>query len=74
MPDTTSYQNIFKDKEYSDIMIKFLGREIPCHKVVICTQSEYFKKLCGKASSFVESKQKVIELKEDDPDAVEGII
>lgn len=74
MSTTTSYKNIYRNKDYSDITIKFSGREIPCHKVIICTQSEYFKKLCGKGSQFAESDQKIVELKEDDPDAVVGII
>lgn len=71
---TMSYPHFYKDDEYSDITIKFSGREVPCHKMVICTQSEYFKKLCGKGSQFAESKQKVVELKDDDPDAVDAII
>ena len=69
-----TYPHFYKDDEYSDITIKFSDREIPCHKIVICTQSEYFKKLCGKGSQFAESKQKVVELKDDDPDAVEAVI
>ncbi|KAF2207738.1 hypothetical protein CERZMDRAFT_88214 [Cercospora zeae-maydis SCOH1-5] len=74
MADPDWSKDIFRDKEYSDITIKFSGREIPCHKVVICTQSEYFKKLCGEGSQFSESKQKVVKLKRDDPEAVEAII
>lgn len=74
MSVTASYKNIYKNKDYSDITIKFSGREIPCHKLIICTQSKYFEKLCGKGSHFAESDQKIVELKEDDPDAVVGII
>ncbi|GIZ36720.1 hypothetical protein CKM354_000018700 [Cercospora kikuchii] len=74
MADSAAFQNFFKDKEYSDITIKFSGREIPCHKMIICTQSDYFKKLCGTGSRFAEKNQKVVELKEDDPDAVEAVL
>ena len=69
-----SYADLFSDNEYSDITIKCRSFEHQCHKVVLCTQSEYFKKLCGKGSQFAESEQKVVELKDDDPDAVESIL
>lgn len=42
--------------------------------MVLCGASEYFKPLCDPGSKFKESNQSVIELKEDDSDAVEAMI
>lgn len=43
----------FNDAEYSDLTLKLSdGREVKVHKLVICKQNEYFRKLCGTASSF----------------------
>ncbi|KAF2207737.1 hypothetical protein CERZMDRAFT_102004 [Cercospora zeae-maydis SCOH1-5] len=71
---SNSFQTLFKVEDYSDVTIKLSDREIPCHKAVICTQSEYFQKLCGKDSPFAKGNEKVVQLKEHDPDAVEAII
>lgn len=65
----------FDTDELSDVTIKFSGRVKRCHKVILCSHSEYFQGLCGANSKFVESGQAVIELKDDeDPDAVEAMI
>ena len=69
-----AYSIFFNQEDYSDITVKFSGREIHCHKMIICMHSEYFKKLCGPGSQFAERNYKVIELKDDDPEAVEAII
>lgn len=43
----------YNDAEYSDLTLRLNdGREVKVHKLVICKQSEYFRKLCGAASSF----------------------
>lgn len=65
---------LYNEPEYSDVTIQFSGRTVHCHKLVLCTKSDYFKKLCGPGSHFAEGNTKVIELKEDDPDAVEYLL
>jgi hypothetical protein len=41
------------DADYSDLTLRLSdGREIKVHKLVICKQNEYFRKLCGVTSSF----------------------
>ncbi|KXT07708.1 hypothetical protein AC578_10174 [Pseudocercospora eumusae] len=65
---------LYNQPEYSDVTIRFSNREVFCHKVILCTSSEYFKKLCGPGSHFAESQQKCIELKGDHPDALEAIL
>lgn len=44
--------SLWKNAEYADITIKFSGREIKCHKLVICNKSKYFKDLCGANATF----------------------
>ncbi|KAM3423886.1 hypothetical protein BST61_g1282 [Cercospora zeina] len=72
--DRTFWHTLFKQDDYSDVTIKLSDRQITCHKAIICNRSEYFKKLCGKDSLFAESSQKVIELKDDNPGAVEAML
>lgn len=65
----------FDTDELSDITIKFSGREVRCHRIILCAASDYFKKLCGVGSRFRERGEKEIELKDDDdPDAVEAML
>ncbi|KAF2207559.1 hypothetical protein CERZMDRAFT_102242 [Cercospora zeae-maydis SCOH1-5] len=82
--------DLYNQPAYSDVIISFSGRRVYCHKLVICSKSEYFKKLCDQNSGFSvrpsdeelltvlseiqESMQKVIELKDDDPDALEHVL
>jgi hypothetical protein len=35
---------MFNDTKYSDATVVIHGKELPVHKSVICTQSEYFEK------------------------------
>ncbi|CAK1360790.1 unnamed protein product [Cercospora beticola] len=69
-----STSDLYDNPAYSDITISFSGRSVHCHKLILCTKSEYFRMLCGSESAFSESSRKVIELKEDDPDAVEHVL
>ncbi|KAM3423976.1 hypothetical protein BST61_g1369 [Cercospora zeina] len=66
--------DLYNQPAYSDIIISFSGRRVHCHKLVICSKSEYFKKLCDHNSGFSESTQNEIELKDDDPDALEHVL
>ena len=43
----------YNDADYSDLTLRLSdGREIKVHKLIICNQNEYFRKLCGVTSSF----------------------
>jgi hypothetical protein len=68
IPHRTSYHKLdrakmakpssgwYNDAEYSDLTLKLSdGRKVKAHKLVICTQNEYFRKLCGATSSFKAS-------------------
>jgi hypothetical protein len=50
---TTPSSGWFNDADFSDLTLKLSDdREIKVHKLVICKQNEYFRKLCGPTSSF----------------------
>ncbi|KAK5165456.1 uncharacterized protein LTR77_008985 [Saxophila tyrrhenica] len=59
----------FNRPEFSDVTIRCGGREWPAHRIVLCNRSEYFKRALQ--SGFKEGLESVIELHEDDPNAVE---
>lgn len=44
--------DFFDQEAYTDITIKFSGRETKAHKIILCSNSEYFKRLCGPDSKF----------------------
>ncbi|PPJ58315.1 hypothetical protein CBER1_04504 [Cercospora berteroae] len=65
---------LYNQPAFSDVIIAFSGRRIYCHKLILCSKSEYFMKLCAPDGGFSESTQKVVELRDDDPDAVEHVL
>jgi hypothetical protein len=42
----------WNSSRFSDLLIKFSGREIKAHRLIICQSSVYFDKLCGPESPF----------------------
>lgn len=54
--------------------MKFGSRERKCHRVILCNKSDYFKELFGPGKQFAESNQGVVELKDDDEEAVEALL
>jgi hypothetical protein len=42
----------FRQDALSDVTLHFSGREMKCHKIILCARSEYFRKLCGPESGF----------------------
>ncbi|KAM0712234.1 hypothetical protein Q7P37_011328 [Cladosporium fusiforme] len=70
--DTAS---LYNQERFSDLTLKLSnGVAIKVHKVILCSKSEYFNMLCGPESRFAERNQAIIELKEDDPEALEALI
>ncbi|KAM0692842.1 hypothetical protein Q7P36_007399 [Cladosporium allicinum] len=66
---------LFNSERYSDLKIKLSsGKLISVHKIVVCRNIEYFDHLCGPDSRFSESKQQIVELKDDSAVALEGLI
>ncbi|KAI5358129.1 Putative BTB/POZ domain-containing protein [Septoria linicola] len=64
----------FNNAHYSDIAIKFSDQQLFCHKVVVCEASDYFRTLCGHDAKLKEKHDRLIELRDDDPDAVPGLV
>ena len=57
--------SFFDQEAFSDITIKFGTRERKCHRMILCSKSEYFKEMRGPGKAFAEAQQSVIELKDD---------
>lgn len=55
MAPTLDVSHLFNQDDYCDVTIKFSGREIKSHRMVLCEQLDYFKKLCGPRSKFAVS-------------------
>ncbi|KAL1633424.1 hypothetical protein SLS58_011084 [Diplodia intermedia] len=50
------------------------GEELKVHKAVVCAQSRFFHTACKPESPFKEARTGLIELTEDDPVAVNGMV
>ncbi|KAL8778189.1 MAG: hypothetical protein Q9213_007525 [Squamulea squamosa] len=61
-----------KNNEYHDLIISCKGTEWRVHRVIVCTQSEYFKKACQ--AGFQEGKTGCIDLKEEDPTMIDRLV
>lgn len=44
--------NLWNSARFSDLLIKFSGREVRAHRLILCQGSTYFDKLCGPESPF----------------------
>nr|OQO30860.1 hypothetical protein B0A51_01483 [Rachicladosporium sp. CCFEE 5018] len=60
------------DGRYSDLTINTQGRGWKVHKVIVCTACEFFEKACD--GNFKEAAEGVINLPDDDPDAVQVML
>jgi hypothetical protein len=67
-----SPHSLYMGGKYSDITITCNNRQWACHKAIICSRSGFFDGVCS--SPFRESATGVIDLSEDDEDAVEQMI
>lgn len=74
MQSTLRFIQALNTAAYSEVTISCSGREFQANKIVICNGSEYFKELCGNQSTFAESSSRIIELKDDDSDALMGTL
>lgn len=69
---TENISKYFDSPVHSDITIRFGEESIKAHKIILCQGSEYFR--AALEGDFVESKTTEIELKEDDPAAIRGVV
>ncbi|KAK0645277.1 hypothetical protein DIS24_g8033 [Lasiodiplodia hormozganensis] len=67
--------NIWKTSEYSDLLIRCNnGDEHRVHRVILCSQSEFFRRACNPKTGFKEALSGVIELRHDDPATVRAML
>lgn len=87
---TLDIRELFDNHELADFTIEYSGRKKRCHKLVLYYKCEYFKKMLRGDSGFKvrrlvsldslsvnvtkESDGDVVELKDDDADAVEAML
>ena len=79
LPRTTegiqlNISSVFSRALLFDVTIKFGGRQIKCHRLILCSVSEYFNAISRPNSRWKEANSGTIELKDDDPDAVEAML
>ncbi|KAK5992066.1 hypothetical protein PT974_05463 [Cladobotryum mycophilum] len=77
LDDTTSnaIQAALKEAEtgvYSDLTITCGRKEYHVHKVLLCTRSSFFKRICD--GPFKEGLSNTINLPDDDPEAVDSMM
>ncbi|PSK60718.1 hypothetical protein B9Z65_868 [Elsinoe australis] len=58
--------------KYSDLTVKCKSRSWPVHRAILCSRSGFFDGACG--GQFLEASSRVIDLSEDDEEAVDHMI
>lgn len=66
------HRRLFDDQLFSDLTIRFSGYEIKAHKAIVSQASDYFTSAL--AGSFCEADSNVLNLHDDNPAAVKGLI
>ncbi|KAK5174913.1 uncharacterized protein LTR77_000049 [Saxophila tyrrhenica] len=74
MAPTIDARNFFDQHEIADTIIKCGTREFKCHRFVLFTASDYFKKLLSPTGRFKEAREGVVVLKGHGPQAVEAVL
>ncbi|KAF2868100.1 hypothetical protein BDV95DRAFT_157794 [Massariosphaeria phaeospora] len=64
--------SLFESGKYSDLTIVCGAKSYSVHRALICSRSEFFEGACR--NPFRESETGVIDLTEDDPEAVEHMV
>ncbi|KAL4777963.1 hypothetical protein BJX76DRAFT_363185 [Aspergillus varians] len=69
---TASIQRYFHASTFSDMTIVTKDQKFDVHRLIVCGQSEFFSRLFS--HNWKEVTEKVIQLEEDDPRAIEAMI
>jgi hypothetical protein len=68
----TALASLFNSGKYSDLTIACGGKRFPVHRALLATRSSFFEGACR--NSFLEADTGVIDLSEDDAEAVEHMV
>ncbi|KAH9207826.1 hypothetical protein DL95DRAFT_468345 [Leptodontidium sp. 2 PMI_412] len=66
------FQRFFDSPTFSDLSIRFSGREIRAHKIILCSQARWFTVACE--GGFLEASMLTIVLEDDNPNAIDGML
>ncbi|KAF2660590.1 hypothetical protein K491DRAFT_36679 [Lophiostoma macrostomum CBS 122681] len=69
---TAGLKKHFDDAQFSDLIVRCRDDEYHIHRVIMCSHSSWFSRVCAKAST--ESSIQTIDLSADDPDAVDAML
>ncbi|KAK4625895.1 uncharacterized protein CLAFUR5_05469 [Fulvia fulva] len=72
MPECRDFSSFLLSAELSDVTIQYEDGLLPVHKIILAQASEYFKTLL--TGPFAEAGQRIVELIDDPPMAIEGMI
>lgn len=64
--------NLYKDKTYSDVIIKCQGKEIKVHKIILVNRSSVFKAMFK--SEMTESITNTVNINDINPEALEEVL
>lgn len=71
-PFVEGANRLYSSGIYTDLVVTCNGHEWKVHKFCLCAHSDFFQSTCG--GEFKEAKESKVDLKDDDPQAVEGLI
>ena len=74
MSTTPDKAQFYQNDEYSDITLSYSGNHFPGHRIILCTQSDVFKAMFGSGAKMKEKNQAIVELHDDDPEALEAVL
>ncbi|KAF2681496.1 hypothetical protein K458DRAFT_444693 [Lentithecium fluviatile CBS 122367] len=69
---TTGLKKHFDDAQFADLVVRCRDDEYHVHRVIMCSHSQWFAKVCAKAA--LETGLQTIDLSADDPDAVDAML
>ncbi|ORY18188.1 hypothetical protein BCR34DRAFT_529423 [Clohesyomyces aquaticus] len=69
---TVGLKKHFEDAKFSDLVVKCREDEYHVHRVILCSHSQWFAKVC--ARSHADTIPQTIDLSADDPDAVDAML
>ncbi|OCL06890.1 hypothetical protein AOQ84DRAFT_378197 [Glonium stellatum] len=69
---TAGLMRYFDSAEFSDLIVRCRDDEYHVHRIIMCSQSQFFAKAC--AERFKDFKPPIIDLSADDPEAIDAML